>query len=125
MRLFKTVISVGVLALFSTASFADAWQEREILSRVREQLIRVNKLLDEAENAGVNNQSRLRMEYRSIRADLNTVEDGILQYLAAPMDPAAIVPLDGGYTDYQRAHALPRPDANLSRERALPMGYKK
>ncbi|AUZ78155.1 MULTISPECIES: RAQPRD family integrative conjugative element protein [Aeromonas] len=125
MRLFKTVISVGMLALFSTASVADAWQEREILSRVREQLIRVNKLLVEAESAGMNNQSRLRMEYRSIRDDLNTVEDGILQYLSAPMDPAAIVPLDGGYTDYQRAHALPRPDANLSRERALPMGYKK
>ncbi len=124
-RLCKAVFCAGVLALCSSAAVADAWQEREILSRVREQLIRVNKLLDEAEHAGLNNHSRLRMEYVSIRADLGTVEQGILQYLSAPMDPAAIFPLDGGYTEYQRVPTQPRPDADLPRSRKLPEEFRK
>lgn len=103
MRLFKASLCLSFFIYSVSNCYADAWQERETLSRVREQLIRINKLLDEAENAGADNPGRLRMEYGSIREDLNTIENGIYQYVNTPMEPAAVVPLSGGYTDYQRA----------------------
>lgn len=127
MKLTKALCWAGVLVLHSQMVMAEAWQEREILSRVREQLIRVNKLLDEAQHAGANSQSRLRMEYGSIRQDLTTIERGIEQYISTPMEPAAIAPLDGGYTDYQQAQQLPRPLAGevLTTPSRLPQDFKK
>jgi Plasmid protein of unknown function (Plasmid_RAQPRD). len=102
-KLFKASLCLSLFIYSVSNCYADAWQERETLSRVREQLIRINKLLNEAENAGAENPGRLRMEYGSIREDLNTIENGIYQYVNTPMEPAAVVPLSGGYTDYQRA----------------------
>lgn len=104
MRSFRASVLLAVLLLPVAQSVtADQWQEREVLSRVREQLIRINKLLDQAQQAGADNHTRLRMEYGPIRHDLQTIEQGILQYLSAPMEPAAIEALDGGYSDYQHA----------------------
>lgn len=102
--LSKSLVLAGLLLLPTmNAAYADPWQEREVLSRVREQLIRIDKLLNQAQQAGADNQTRLRMEYGPIRQDLRTIEQGIMQYISAPMEPADIEPLDGGYTKYQRA----------------------
>lgn len=104
MRSFNAAVLLGLLILPAVhPAHADQWQEREVLSRVREQLIRIDKLLSQAEQAGADNGTRLRMEYGPIRHDLMTIEQGILQYVSAPMEPAPIEPLDGGYSDYQHA----------------------
>ena len=97
MKLIRAALGLALISAVSTSAMADAWQEREILTRVRNQIIRINKLLDQAQQAGADNQSRLRMEYPSIREDLRTIELGIYQYINTPMEPAPIVPLDGGY----------------------------
>jgi RAQPRD family integrative conjugative element protein len=117
-KLSKAALGFGLACMLSSAAHADAWQEREILTRVRDQLIRINKLLDQAQQAGADNQSRLRMEYPSIREDLRTIELGIFQYINTPMEPAPIIPLDGGYTDYQRASKKLKP-ADIELEDSL------
>ena len=103
MKLTRAVTGLVLFAFLNGSAVADSWQEREALTRVREQLIRIQKLLDQAQHASEDNRGRLRMEYPSIRNDLQTIEQGIYQYLNTPMEPADITPLDGGYTDYQRA----------------------
>lgn len=103
MKSNRAVAGILLFSCFCGSAFADPWQEREALTRVREQLIRIQKLLDQAQHASEGNRGRLRMEYPSIRNDLQTIEQGIYQYLNTPMEPADIAPLDGGYTDYQRA----------------------
>ncbi len=116
-KLIRAALGLALISAVSTSAMADAWQEREILTRVRNQIIRINKLLDQAQQAGADNQSRLRMEYPSIREDLRTIELGIYQYINTPMEPAPIVPLDGGYTDYQRAQPKSKPtDVELEDE---------
>lgn len=95
---------MGVLlgVALSTPAAADTWQEREALTRFKDQLERSLSLLEQAESASDGQRSRARIAYPNIRADIKKVINGLDIALSKPMMPASVEPLAEDYFSYER-----------------------
>ena len=73
--------------------------DKSVLERLQLELQALDPLIREAEQAPVQPGSRLRFDYAALKQDLETVRQGIAQYLTAPVLPRAqpIQPLSGQY----------------------------
>jgi len=87
-----------ILSLFlATAALADSESERAALSRMIDELDRLEVLVAEAESKA-NPDARIRLRYDWLREDLARVRRGIESHVnAARSEPRSIPPLRGDY----------------------------
>lgn len=94
----KTIVAmtaIGVVA--SSACFADADGEREILARLVNEINALEPLIAEAE-AQAPPEVRVKFQYLWLRQDLAKVRSGMQEHLDAPRaEPRSLPPLRGDY----------------------------
>lgn len=72
-------------------------QERELIRRLHDELVTVTTLIDAAEQAA-DTQGRRQFHYPALKADLQTIRQGLSDALNMPRrEPRALPPLNGEY----------------------------
>lgn len=95
MRITKNLILLA--ALLSALTHAVTDQERSALQRLNTELETITKIIDEAEQAANPNDRRL-VDYQRLRADLQKIQQGILDAVnAVRREPRSLTPIEGGY----------------------------
>ncbi len=92
-----SITPILIIVLFSAPSYAITDQERSVLQRLNTELESITKIIDEAEQA-VNFNDRRLVDYPSLRADLQKIQQGILDAVNAKRrEPRSLPPIEGEY----------------------------
>ncbi len=95
MQMTKTLILL--VAVFSAPAYAVTDQERSVLQRLNTELEAITKIIDEAQQGG-NSNDRRQVNYLRLRADLQKIQQGILDAAnAVRREPRSLPPIEGDY----------------------------
>ena len=95
MRMTNTLILL--VAVISAPAYAVTDLERSVLQRLSTELEAITKIIDEAQQA-VNPHDRKLVDYQRLRADLQKIQQGILDAAnAVRRDPRSLPPIEGDY----------------------------
>lgn len=95
MRMTKTLILL--VAVLSAPSYAVTDQERSALQRLNAELEAITKIIDEAQQAA-NPNDRRQVNYQRLRADLQKIQQGILDAAnSVRREPRLLPPVEGDY----------------------------
>ena len=95
MRMIKTLILL--VAVLSAPAYAVTDQERSALHRLNVELEAITKIIDEAQQAA-NPHDRKLVDYQRLRADLQKIQQGILDAAnAVRREPRSLPPIEGDY----------------------------
>ena len=95
MRMTNALILL--VAVISAPAYAVTDLERSVLQRLSTELEAITKIIDEAQQA-VNPHDRKLVDYQRLRADLQKIQQGILDAAnAVRRDPRSLPPIEGDY----------------------------
>jgi len=95
MRMTKTLILL--IAVLSAPGYAVTDQERSALQRLSAELEAITKIIDEAQQAA-NPHDRKLVDYERLRADLQKIQQGILDAAnAVRREPRSLPSIEGDY----------------------------
>ena len=95
MRMIKTLILL--VAVLSAPAYAVTDQERSALQRLNVELEAITKIIDEAQQAAIPDDRR-QVNYQRLRADLQKIQQGILDAASAVRrEPRSLPPIEGDY----------------------------
>ena len=95
MRMTKTLILL--VAVLSAPAYAVTDQERSALQRLNTELEAITKIIDEAQQAA-NPHDRKLVDYERLRADLQEIQQGILDAAnVVRRDPRSLPSIEGDY----------------------------
>ena len=95
MRMTKTLILL--IAVLSAPGYAVTDQERSALQRLSAELEAITKIIDEAQQAA-NPDDRKLIDYQRLRADLQKIQQGILDAAnAVRREPRSLPSIEGDY----------------------------
>ena len=95
MRMTKTLILL--VAVLSAPAYAVTDQERSALQRLNAELEAITKIIDEAQQAANPNDREL-VDYLRLRADLQKIQQGILDAAnAVRREPRSLPSIEGDY----------------------------
>ena len=95
MRMTKTLILL--VAVLSAPTYAVTDQERSVLQRLNTELEAITKIIDEAQQAA-NPHDRKLVDYERLRADLQKIQQGILDAVnVVRREPRSLPPIEGDY----------------------------
>lgn len=95
MRKTKTLFLL--VAVLSAPAYAVTDQERSVLQRLNAELEAITKIIDEAHQAA-NPHDRKLVDYQRLRADLQNIQQGILDATnAVRREPRSLPPIEGDY----------------------------
>ena len=95
MRMTKYLIIV--VAALSVPTYAITDQERSVLQRLNTELEAITKIIDEAQQGG-NPNDRRQVNYQRLRADLQKIQQGILDAAnAVRREPRSLPSIEGDY----------------------------
>ena len=95
MRMKKIIILL--IAVLSAPTYAVTDQERSVLQRLIAELEAITRVIDEAQQAA-NPYDRELVDYQRLRADLQEIQQGILDAAnAVRREPRSLPPIEGDY----------------------------
>ena len=95
MQITKTLITL--IAILSVPAYAVTDQERSALHRLHAELETITLIIGEAEHAS-NLKDRKQVNYQRLRADLQKIQQGILDAASTVRrDPRSLPPVEGDY----------------------------
>mgnify|MGYP002713113517 FL=1 len=95
MRMTKTLILL--VAVLSAPVYAVTDQERSALQRLNTELEAITRIIDEARQAA-NPADRRQVNYQRLRADLQKIQQGILDAAnTVRREPRSLPPIEGDY----------------------------
>ena len=95
MRMTKTLILL--VAVLAAPAYAVTDQERSALQRLNTELETITKIIDEAQQAA-NPHDRKLVDYERLRADLQKIQQGILDAAnTVRREPRSLPPIEGDY----------------------------
>ena len=95
MRMTKTLILL--VAVLSAPLHAVTDQERSALQRLNTELEAITKIIDEAQQAA-NSDDRRQVNYQRLRADLQKIQQGIVDAAnTVRREPRSLPPIEGDY----------------------------
>ena len=93
----KTKILILLVAVLSVPVYAVTDQERSALQRLNTELEAITKIIDEAQQAA-NPHDRKLVDYQCLRADLQKIQQGIVDAASTMRrEPRSLPPIDGDY----------------------------
>ena len=93
----KTKILILLVAVLSAPAYAVTDQERSVLQRLNTELEAITKIIDEAQQGG-NPNDRRQVNYQRLRADLQKIQQGILDAAnAVRREPRSLPSIEGDY----------------------------
>lgn len=88
---------IFITAGLSAPTYAITDQERSVLQRLYTELEIITAIVNEAQNA-VNPNDRRQVDYQSLRADLEKIQQGILDVVNTERrEPRPLPPIEGEY----------------------------
>lgn len=95
MQITKPLILL--VAVLTAPAYAVTDQERSALQRLGTELETINRIIDEAQQAA-NQDDRRQVSYQRLRADLQKIQQGILDIINAERrEPRSLPPIEGDY----------------------------
>ena len=95
MPITKTLITL--IAVLSVPAYAVTDQERSALQRLHAELETITSIISEAQQAA-NPEDRKQVNYQRLRADLQKIQQGILDATnTVRRDPRSLPPIEGDY----------------------------
>lgn len=95
MRITKTLILLA--AVLSTPTYAVTDLERSVLQRLNAELEAITRIIDEAQQAA-NPRDRKLVDYQRLKADLQKIQQGILDAAnTVRREPRSLPPIEGDY----------------------------
>ena len=95
MRMIKTLILL--VAVLSAPAYAVTDQERSALQRLNVELEAITKIIDEAQQAAIPDDRR-QVNYQRLRADLQKIQQGILDAAnTVRREPRSLPSIEGDY----------------------------